>query len=73
MEGMTIANKCASKGVDEKHVVRGNRIKTDPYLKLEGYENIFSIGDIAAIISEDTPKGHPQVAQPAIQQGEISW
>lgn len=58
------------KGIDEKHVIRGNRIKTDPYLKLEGYENIFAIGDIAALISEDTPEGHPQVAQPAIQQGK---
>jgi NADH dehydrogenase len=58
------------KGIDEKHVVRGNRIKTDPYLKVEGYENIFAIGDIAAIISKNTPKGHPQVAQTAIQQGK---
>tara|TARA_R110002096_G_scaffold74853_1_gene177163 strand:+ start:92 stop:1480 length:1389 start_codon:yes stop_codon:yes gene_type:complete len=58
------------KGIDEKHVVRGNRIKTDPYLKVEGYENIFAIGDIAALISEETPKGHPQVAQAAIQQGK---
>ena len=37
---------------------------------VEGYENIFAIGDIAALISEDTPKGHPQVAQTAIQQGK---
>ena len=57
------------KGIDEKHVVRGNRIKTDPFLKVEGYDNIFAIGDIASLISENTPKGHPQVAQVAIQQG----
>jgi len=58
------------KGIDEKHVVKGNRLKTDLFLKVEGYENIFAIGDIAALISEDTPKGHPQVAQAAIQQGK---
>ena len=58
------------KGIDVKHVVKGNRIKTDPHLKVEGYENIFAIGDIAALISEDTPNGHPQVAQTAIQQGK---
>jgi NADH dehydrogenase len=58
------------KGIDEKYVVRGNRLKTDSYLKVEGYENIFAIGDIAAIITEETPKGHPQVAQTAIQQGK---
>lgn len=58
------------KGINEKHVVRGNRIKTNSYLKVEGYKNIFAIGDIAALISEDTPNGHPQVAQAAIQQGK---
>lgn len=58
------------KGIDEKHIVRGNRIKTDANLKVEGYENIFAIGDIAALISEERPKGHPQVAQAAIQQGK---
>ncbi|SHF42103.1 NADH dehydrogenase [Salegentibacter echinorum] len=58
------------KGVDKKHVVKGNRIKTDSNLKVEGYKNIFAIGDIAALISKDTPNGHPQVAQAAIQQGK---
>ncbi|WP_338359220.1 NAD(P)/FAD-dependent oxidoreductase [Yeosuana marina] len=58
------------KGIEDKHVVRGNRIKTDTYLKVEGHENIFAIGDIAAIINQDIPKGHPQVAQTAIQQGK---
>lgn len=58
------------KGIDEKHVVKGNRLKTDSNLKVEGHENIFAIGDIAAIITEQTPKGDPQVAQTAIQQGK---
>jgi len=58
------------KGIDEKHVVRGNRLKTDSFLMVEGYKNIFAIGDIAAVITEETPKGHPQVAQTAIQQGK---
>ena len=58
------------KGIDEKHVVRGNRLKTDSFLMVEGYKNIFAIGDIAAVITKETPKGHPQVAQTAIQQGK---
>ena len=58
------------KGIDEKHVVRGNRLKTDSFLMVEGYKNIFAIGYIAAVITEETPKGHPQVAQTAIQQGK---
>jgi NADH dehydrogenase len=57
------------KGIDQKHVAKGNRLKTDAYLKVEGQKNIYAIGDIAALISEETPKGHPQVAQAAIQQG----
>ena len=48
------------KGIDQKHVAKGNRLKTDAYLKVEGQENIYAIGDIAALISEETPKGHPQ-------------
>ena len=58
------------KGIDKKHVVKGNRLKTDSFLMVEGYKNIFAIGDIAAVITEETPKGHPQVAQTAIQQGK---
>ncbi|MDE3741095.1 NAD(P)/FAD-dependent oxidoreductase [Maribacter polysaccharolyticus] len=58
------------KGIDQKHVVKGNRLKTDAYLKVEGQKDIYAIGDIAALISEETPKGHPQVAQAAIQQGK---
>ena len=58
------------KGIDEKHLVWGNRLKTDSFLMVEGYKNIFAVGDIAAMITTDTPKGHPQVAQTAIQQGK---
>lgn len=58
------------KGIDQKYIVGENRIKTDENLKIEGYENVFAIGDIAAIITAQYPKGHPQVAQPAIQQGK---
>jgi NADH dehydrogenase len=58
------------KGIDEQYTVNGNRLKTNENLKIEGFENIFAIGDIAAVLTKDTPKGHPQVAQPAIQQGK---
>ncbi|KAA3637683.1 MAG: NAD(P)/FAD-dependent oxidoreductase [Bacteroidetes bacterium] len=56
-------------GIGKKNVVKGNRIKTNAFLKVEGYENVFAIGDVATVISETSPEGHPQVAQPAIQQG----
>jgi len=58
-------------GLDNKdNVVRGNRLKTNDNLKIIGFNNIYAIGDVSAMITEKTPKGHPQVAQPAIQQGK---
>jgi NADH dehydrogenase len=58
------------KGINEELIVKGNRLKTNGYLEVEGYNNLYAIGDIAALISKDAPKGHPQVAQAAIQQGK---
>lgn len=49
---------------------RLNRYKVNSYNQIDGYDDIFAIGDIAYMETEDFPKGHPQVAQPAIQQGE---
>lgn len=51
-------------------VERANRYKVDRFNKVEGFEDIYALGDVALMISEDYPKGHPQVAQPAIQQGK---
>ncbi len=56
-------------GIDNQAITNGRRLKTNGYLKVEGYENVFAIGDVAARISKETPRGHPQVAQVAIQQG----
>lgn len=47
-----------------------NRYKVNTYNTIEGYKNIYALGDIALMETEDYPKGHPQVAQPAIQQGK---
>jgi NADH:ubiquinone reductase (H+-translocating) len=48
----------------------GGRIKTDNYNKIKGYDNVYAIGDIAFLSSEKYPKGHPQVAQVAMQQAQ---
>jgi NADH:quinone reductase (non-electrogenic) len=58
------------KGIDKEHFVNGNRLKTNQYLQVEGFKDIFAMGDIASVITNETPQGHPQVAQPAIQQGK---
>lgn len=56
-------------GIPAESVERG-RILVDPINRVQGLTNVFAIGDIALMKLEDYPKGHPGVAQPAIQQGE---
>lgn len=58
------------KGIKEENVVKGNRIQTDEINRVKGYDNIFAIGDVAAIITPENPDGHPGVAQVALQQGK---
>ncbi len=59
------------KGLPEDCIVRGNRLKVNEFNQVECYDNVFAIGDIAYMEEEAAfPKGHPQVAQVAIQQGK---
>ena len=46
---------------------RSLRLIVDPFHQVKGYENIYAIGDIACMATNDLPLGHPQVAQVAIQ------
>jgi NADH dehydrogenase len=56
-------------GIAKELIERGNKIRVDSINRIDGSLNIFAIGDVAAMITEETPKGHPGVAQVAIQQG----
>ncbi|MBB2145378.1 NAD(P)/FAD-dependent oxidoreductase [Pedobacter sp. LMG 31464] len=58
-------------GLKAESVVRGNRLKVDIINRVEGYQNIYAIGDVAAMITDETPNGHPGVAPVAIQQGKL--
>ncbi|MDT0647330.1 NAD(P)/FAD-dependent oxidoreductase [Zunongwangia sp. F260] len=59
------------KGLNASAMVeKANRYEVNTFNQVNGYENIFAIGDIALMQSEEYPKGHPMVAQPAIQQGK---
>ncbi|WP_310559007.1 NAD(P)/FAD-dependent oxidoreductase [Flavobacterium sp.] len=59
-------------GLDVKSLVeKVERIRVNEYNKVVGYDNIFAIGDIASMESEKFPQGHPMMAQPAMQQGEL--
>ncbi|WP_426058721.1 NAD(P)/FAD-dependent oxidoreductase [Hymenobacter sp. B1770] len=49
----------------------GNRYAVDEHNRVQGYENVFAIGDIAAMRTAAHPEGHPMVAQPALQQGRL--
>lgn len=57
-------------GIQPGIVVRGKRLQTDEINKVKGYDNIFAIGDVAAVITEENPNGYPGVAQVALQQGK---
>ena len=52
-------------------VERANRIKVDQYNKVIGYKDVYAIGDIASMVSEENPRGHGMMAQPALQQGKL--
>jgi NADH dehydrogenase len=56
-------------GMEKATLVRGSRIETDEINRVKGYGNVFAIGDVSAIISDEYPNGHPGVAPAAIQQG----
>ncbi len=59
-------------GLDAKSLVeRVDRIRVNAFNQVVGYQNIFAIGDIASMESELFPQGHPMMAQPAMQQGEL--
>jgi len=58
-------------GLKEGITGRGNRLNVNGYNKVEGYDDIFAIGDIALMTTDPKfPGGHPQVAPVAIQQAK---
>jgi len=58
-------------GIDEAHLGRGKRMITDAYNRVQGYDDIYAVGDISIQYTDSAyPAGHPQLAQPAIQQGK---
>jgi len=57
-------------GLNTDCFARNRRIKVDGTSKVNGYSNIYALGDISLQTEEKYPNGHPQVAQVAIQQAK---
>ncbi len=49
----------------------GNRYAVDEYNRIKGLEDVYALGDISLMMTDDYPKGHPQLAQVAIQQAVL--
>jgi NADH dehydrogenase len=61
------------KGLPENCVARGNRIKVNRYNEVEGLKDVFALGDIAFMVTEKYPNGHPQVATVANDQADVFY
>ncbi len=58
-------------GLDAKELLcRGGRLPVNQFHQVDGFKEIFAIGDVAQMETEAFPHGHPMMAQPAMQQGE---
>jgi NADH dehydrogenase len=57
-------------GITEVNPVRGNRLPVNKFNELEPYKDIYAIGDVASMVTESYPNGHPQVAPVAMQQAD---
>jgi NADH dehydrogenase len=58
-------------GLSKDVITVGNRLKVDRINKLIDSENTFALGDIAFMETPKYPKGHPQVANVAINQAKV--
>lgn len=56
-------------GISDEKVLR-SRVLVDQFNRVEGYEDVFAIGDVAAMKTEAYPNGHPMLAPVAMQQGK---
>ena len=58
-------------GLNTGLYTRGNRIKVNSFNQVEGFDDIYALGDNAYMTESNYSNGHPQMAQPAIQQAKL--
>lgn len=63
------ANKI--EGLPDTAYGKGGRLKVNEFNQIIESESVFALGDCAIMESKKYPNGHPQMAQPAIQQGKL--
>ena len=57
-------------GLEASAYGRNNRLIVNFYNQVEGYQNIFAVGDNSLMMDPSYPNGHPQMAQVALQQAK---
>lgn len=60
----------AIEGIPKDTVLLNGRIKVNRINRVDGFSNVYAIGDVAYMETDKYPKGHPQVANVAIGQGK---
>ncbi len=61
----------AIEGLPQESIAKDARILVDEFNAVKSTKNIFAIGDVAAHISKENPKGLPMLAPVAQQQGKL--
>ncbi|WMX15464.1 MULTISPECIES: NAD(P)/FAD-dependent oxidoreductase [unclassified Aureispira] len=56
-------------GLDASQTTNMGRVLVNEWNQINGYKDVFAIGDVAAMTSEELPYGHPMLASVAVQQG----
>ncbi|MFT4854848.1 MAG: NADH dehydrogenase [Algoriphagus sp.] len=57
-------------GLSLEHYAPSGRIYVDSYSQIIDCPGVYALGDVSLLTEEKYPKGHPQVAQVALQQAE---
>lgn len=60
---------CLPGGINGQSIARGRRLSVDEHLRVNGYQNIFAVGDIASFIPKGSTTPLPMLAQVAMQGG----
>jgi len=58
-------------GLEKENYAPNGRIYVDEYSEVRNCPGVFALGDISLMEPDNYPKGHPQVAQVAMQQAEF--